>query len=765
MSDGRTVMNSGMGMRSTAKSSGLCAMARVLWVAAAFVGASAGAAFSAETGEGLLKQQFGANKNQPLLLQADQMVYDRQNNRVVAKGNIEIYYNNYVLLADEIIYDQGNNTLTASGNVRIKEPDGSVVNADKITLTDNFRDGFIQTLKVVTKDDARISAANAKRIDGETTEFENGQFTPCKACEKNPEAPPIWRIKATKIIHKKAEQNIYYENAKLEFFGVPIVYVPYFYHADPTVKRRSGFLTPAYGNSTELGFTTEIPYYYAFSPSYDLTVTPVVTTEAGFLIKADWRQKLDTGSYRIRVSGVYDDTPNEFIDEEFRGSIDTKGEFALGSFWKWGWDGIIESDDTFRRFYKIDNIFATDRISQVYLTGQSEKNYFSARMYHFGGLTFEETKEADSTVHPVIDYNYIFNDPVIGGELSFNANALSLTREDGADTHRVVAESTWRKSFTDPIGQVITPFVYARGDLYRVSSFTDPISDETEDGDTIARGTAAAGVEYRYPFVKHTAAASHTLEPIAQIIARPGANDQESVPNEDANSLIFDDTLLFDIDKFSGYDRLETGTRANVGAQYSFQTNSGWSVRTLAGQSYQVAGQNAYSADTGLSETASDYVTGFYVNTPQNLRFISQSRFDQKDLELKRQDVQVVAALGPLYGAASYVDAKAQPTLGFDEDREEFSGLAAVRLSEFWTLFADVRYDLAEDQFIRDSVGIRYADECFVLSVTYAQQFIEDGDIKPDESVLVRFELKGVGSSSETTDSIGEISPEASLIK
>ncbi|MBC8049971.1 MAG: LPS-assembly protein LptD, partial [Chitinophagales bacterium] len=537
MSLGRTVMNSGIGMRLTEKSSGLYAAARILGVASAMLVASIGTTFAAETGEGLLKQQFGANKNQPLLLQADQMVYDRQNNRVVAKGNIEIYYNNYVLLADEIIYDQGNNTLTASGNVRIKEPDGSVVNADKITLTDNFRDGFIQTLKVVTKDDARISAENAKRIDGETTEFENGQFTPCKACEKNPDAAPIWRIKATKIIHKKAEQNIYYENAKLEFFGVPLVYVPYFYHADPTVKRRSGFLTPTYSSSTELGFTAEIPYYYAFSPSYDLTVTPVVTTEAGFLLKADWRHKLDTGSYRIRVSGVYDDSPNEFIDEEFRGSIDTKGEFSLGSFWKWGWDGIIESDDTFRRFYKIDNIFATDRISQVYLTGQSEKNYFSARMYHFGGLTFKETNEADSTVHPVIDYNYIFNDPVIGGELSFNANALSLTREDGADTHRVVAESTWRKSFTDPIGQVITPFVYARGDIYRVSSFTDPISTEDSDGDTIARGTAAAGVEYRYPFVKHTAAASHTIEPIAQVIARPGVNDQEAVPNEDANSL------------------------------------------------------------------------------------------------------------------------------------------------------------------------------------------------------------------------------------
>lgn len=720
---------------------------------------------AAQTGDNLFKQQFGSGKNQPLLLQADQMIYDRQSDRVIAKGNIEIYYNNYVLLADEIVYDQRTNELTALGNVRIKEPDGSVVNADKITLTDNFRDGFIQTLRVVTKDDARISAANARRIDGETTEFDNAQYTPCKACKENPEAAPIWRIKATKIIHKKAEQNVYYEDARLEFFGVPLVYVPYFYHPDPAVKRRSGFLTPSFGHSNELGFTTEVPYYYAFSPSYDLTLTPVVTTEAGFLLKGEWRHRLETGQYRIRVSGAYDDSPNEFVDDEFRGSIDTKGEFALGSFWKWGWDGTVETDETFRRYYKIDGVYATDRVSQVYLTGQSERNYFSARMYHFGGLTFRETDEADSTVHPVIDYNYIFNDPVVGGELSFNANVLSLTRDDGADTHRLVAETQWRKSFTDPIGQVITPFLYARGDLYRVSSFTDPVSLNSEDGDTIARGTAAAGVEYRYPFVKHTATASHTVEPIAQIIARPGVNDQEEVPNEDANSFVFDDTLLFDIDKFSGYDRLETGTRANIGVQYSFQNNTGWSVRTLAGQSYQVAGPNAYDPGTGLDNTASDYVTGLYINTPGNLRFISQSRFDEKDLELKRQDLQVVAALGPLYGAASYVDAKAQPELGFKEDREELSGLAAIRITDFWTLFADVRYDIADDHFIRDSVGVRYADECFVLSVTYAQQFIEDGDIKPDETVMVRFELKGVGSSTTTTDSIGEISPEASLIK
>ena len=96
-----------------------------------------------------------------MLLQADQMVYDNENAKITAKGNVEIYYGNYTLLADSIVYDRNANTLTAFGNVRIKDPDGAVITADHITLTDDFRDGFIDALRLVTKDDTRIVAQSA----------------------------------------------------------------------------------------------------------------------------------------------------------------------------------------------------------------------------------------------------------------------------------------------------------------------------------------------------------------------------------------------------------------------------------------------------------------------------------------------------------------------------------------------------------------------------------------------------------------------------
>ena len=96
------------------------------------------------------------DKASPLNLQGDQLIYDTAGNRVVARGNVEIFYNGYILTADEVIYDQNASTLTAKGNVILKEPEGNVVRADSYTLTDDFRDGFVQSLSIVTKDDTSI---------------------------------------------------------------------------------------------------------------------------------------------------------------------------------------------------------------------------------------------------------------------------------------------------------------------------------------------------------------------------------------------------------------------------------------------------------------------------------------------------------------------------------------------------------------------------------------------------------------------------------
>lgn len=725
------------------------------------------------------------DKSQPLYLQGDELVYDTGGNKVIARGNVEIFYNNYILTADEVIYDQSANTLTAVGNVVLKEPNGNVVRADRYTLTDDFRDGFVSQLSVVASDDTRIAAESAQRRAGNTTVFKNGRFTPCKTTDG---MPPLWCLSAATVIHDQQAATITYQDAQFELFGVPILYTPYFEHADPSVKRKSGFLMPQPSISDNLGYATTIPYYFALAPNYDFTFYPMVTSRQGILWQGEWRHRTETGEYYIRGAGIDQDAgqlPSEITNREqydgWRGSLDTKGLFNIGSWWKFGWDVTTETDDEFRRFYKLDNILLTDRVNKIFFNGLSDRNFFQIAAYEFSdlGYTTPGTNETKQYAYPIMDYNYVFADPILGGELTWNTNALALSSnqdvtsfapfaDSNQQMNRVVTEVNWRRRLTDPIGITYTPFAQLRGDLYQISNYVDPYAINTPlESTSLARGLAAGGVTVAYPWVANTGGGSHVIEPIGQIIARQASIDQNSLPNEDAQSLVFDDTNLFEVTKFSGYDRIEVGTRANVGLQYTFQSNNGGYARVLAGESYHLAGTNPYADPgldvngnpvftpySGLQTDRSDYVLGAYLAPWSFLQLISQSRFEKDSFSLARLDAGGQVSLGPVTMNAVYAYLDTDPTNGIDDAQEDVYGSVGLRLTDRWTLAAAVRYDIDADELASDMIQIRYADECFVLTATYTDNYYVNPDLVDGQTLMLRFELKHLGEFGYSTNAL-----------
>jgi LPS-assembly protein len=740
-----------------------------------------------KTKDGMFGPKAKIDRAQPIYLQTDRLVYDEKNNRVIAEGNVEIYYNNYILTADKVVYDQSLNKLTAEGNAQLKDPNGSVTRADRFEATDDFRDAFIQSLSVVTMDESRIAAKSASRKEGNVTEFQDGKFTPCR---NEPGQPPLWCVGARRIVHDQEKATITYQDAQFQLLGIPIFYLPYFQHPDPSVKRQSGFLAPSYSNSSTLGFSVEVPYYFALAPNYDFTFRPTYYTDRGVLWQGDFRHRLENGRYSIDFAAIDDETsPNADVDSvlgNWRGSLQTKGQFNLGSWWKYGWDITLESDESFRRTYKLDPILQTDRVNVAYLQGLSERNYFAANFYHFGGLFLTDTEVANAYVLPVIDYNYIVGTPVLGGELSFNAHARALTRTDGSDNTHAVVQADWKRKMVDPIGQVWTPFANVRGDVYGFANAADPTDPaKTIADDTVLRGTGALGLVYSYPFVAHTANATHVIAPTAQLVARPSNYNQQRLPDEDARSLIFDDTLLFDIDKFSGYDRYETGTRANVGLEYTLQTAGGLYARAVFGQSLLLAGDNAFddlglttsginvngqfnfNPLNGLQNDRSDYVTGLYLAPFAGFNLVAQARLDENDWSLRRQDTAVNLNYGPFLAQAAYAFTKFNPLsstvpngvlppTAFVDEQQEVLGTVGLRLTDRWSVLGQLRYDLDDRQAIQDVFQIKYQDECFVLTASYIETFIKNEalDIREDRTVMLRFELKHLGQYNYRTDTL-----------
>lgn len=725
--------------------------------------------------------------NAQLLLKADEVVYDNDNEVVTAVGNVQLDYDGYNVVAETVTYDQKTRRVKARGNVEILEPDGNRIYADEVDLTDDFGEGFVNALRVETPDNTRFAAESAERFAGQKTVFNHGVYTACEPCKEKPDRAPLWQVKASKVILDGVSKTVTYEHARFELFGLPIAYFPYFSHADSSVKRKSGFLIPRVGQKSDLGWFYRQSYFWATGDTHDLTFTGTYYQNQGFVGEVEWRQQFDNGRYDIRLAGIQQQSPSEFKRapdkiEIDRGLISTSGRFKLNPRWEAGWNLMTQSDSTFGNTYNIRGYAASTFVNDVYLRGLAGKSYFDLAAYEYqnqGSAYYTEDRQP--FIRPVLDYNLVSETPSIGGEASLDVNLTSLQRRDlntqtidfnkdrtpditnvfgvNGQSTRLSANLQWQTTHITEGGFTITPFLGLRGDVTSVGLDFDSTTFNVEEG-TTARFLPTAGVEASYPILMRTATSSHVFEPIVQLLLRPDLNDTGILPNEDAQSLVFDATTLFDRDKFSGFDRIESGTRANVGIRYSGIFDNGLSLSGTFGQSYHIAGDNPFEQSdlvnvglaSGLDKDVSDYVGGFGINTTFGVRFNGKARFDASDFEVKRAEAQAGYANSRFSVAANYVFIAPQPQIGVNEDREQVGFSGSLNLVKGWRVFGNGSYDIKNDVLFSRSAGLAYHDECFTFSLAFKETSSRYNTDDPNQSVAFKIGIRTIGDFNDSVD-------------
>jgi LPS-assembly protein len=744
-----------------------------------------------------------------MLVQAVEVDYDYNNSRISAVGSVQMFYNGTTVEADRVVYDQKSKRLHAEGNVRMTDAEGKITYANLLDLSDDYRDGFVDSLRVDTADATRMAATRAERTAGNYTVFQNGVYTACAACKDDPKKPPLWQVKGARIIHDQTEKMMYFEDARLEFFGYPLAYMPYFSTPDPTVKRKTGFLMPGYTSTTANGIGIESPFYWAIAPDYDATITPRYTAKQGLLLQGEFRQRLMDGAYSIRAYGINQQDPKAYVgqpgEKDFRGGVESKGQFAINDKWIWGWDAVALSDYTFLQDYRLSLYkdpyqsflnLPTEAISQLYLTGVGNRSFFDARTIYY--LSYSGSQSEVPVVLPVVDYANVINRNILGGEFSYKTNFTSLTR-DSADFDAITsagvngglcnitsadplarnnrdcllrgtpgtytrfsAQAQWRRSYTDSFGQIFTPFAIIRADAINASISNQPgVSDFIQTGDTQAlRVMPTIGMEYRYPFINVQPWGTTTIEPIAQVIIRPNETYAGKLPNEDAQSLNFDASNLFSVDKFSGYDRVEGGGRANVGVQATTQFDRGGSVNVLFGQSYQLYGLNSYAVkdvtntgvNSGLETTRSDYVARVNYSPNRTYTFSTRARIDEQTLNVQRFEAEGRASFDRWSVSLMYGNYAPQADLGYLTRREGILGTASIKLASNWVVTGGARWDLEENKINQYTLGAGYVDDCFVLAVNYVTSYSYTTNLATppvmNQTVMLQLGLRTLGSST-----------------
>ena len=766
-------------------------------------------------------QSTQAKPPDKLVIDADELVYDKDKNTISAVGSVQLFYQGRVLQADRVTYDRASKRVYAEGHAKMTDEHGDVMYGSRFALSDDFRDGFIDSVQVLTTDKTRFTSPRIERSNGDVTVLEKGAYTACEPCKDHPERPPFWQVRATKIIENQTTHTVYYEDAQLQFWGFPVFYMPYFSSPDATVNKQTGLLAPSLVSGGDLGYGMSLPYFINLAPNYDLTLTPTFLSKQGLLGEVDWRQRLSNGSYNIRAIGIDQEQPGAFPvapfgagDARLRGAIESNGSFFLNDMWQFGWNGTWLSDKFFLNDYRLqginfDTFYFQDIISSVYLRGQSAQSFFDLSAYHFEGTTaYDDNRTLPTAVAPVLDYNRVINVPAdrtngLGGELTVDVNMANINQTNAAfqstglqtfdsafhlynvcetqvgttavntyvpgkcllrgiagDYTRASGQVSWQRSYIDPIGEVWKPFLFGRLDgeatelnetgsiTYASAVGTSTVSNSSQaaffsgsDQGAFARYMAGAGLEYRFPFTSTSSWGTQTFTPIAQFIARPSEIMPRIQPNEDSQSLVFDDTNLFAWNKFSGYDRVEGGTRLNYGFQYAADFPNGGHANFVGGESIQVAGQNSYTLfdptgtglESGLDKKYSNFVFGETLQPFSNpITFMSKQQFDSSTLQLDRFDGILKASYAGINGAVDYALYAAQPALGFEFPREGVSGSVGYNFLTRWSVNGSLVLDMSRHYYdtlgqttpvlypVGYTFGVGYKDECTTLNLTYS---------------------------------------------
>ncbi|MEA3002976.1 MAG: LPS-assembly protein [Sphingomonadales bacterium] len=694
---------------------------------------------------------------------ANELTFDSNSDLVTATGDVRMNSEGNNLRSDRILWNRKTDEVRAQGNVRLVTPEGNIVYGDNVVLTDAMKNGVIENLLLVLEDGGRLAADRAERKDGYITLY-RAAYSPCAVlsptgCPKN----PTWQINAVKVVHDPYKHRIHYKGASLQLFGARLIALPFLSHPDGQGESGSGLLVPEIRLSSRNGLELSAPYYVRIAPNRDATITPHIFTGVLPMLEAQYRQVTHLGAFQLNgyvTSGDWIDIDpvNNAIQTArsgLRGYVEGNGRFQLDPYWSVTFAGRYTTDKTFLRRYDISRDV---RLRSVVNAERIDDNsYISIAGWAFQGLRTTDVGGQQPLVLPAIDARWRLPGPLFGGRLQLQANSLAILRTAGQDTQRAFASALWERRSITRWGQELVLTGYVRGDVYHTTDTlltTTPIYRGTEGWH--ARGIAAAAAELRWPLVGPFMGGIQTLTPRLQVVASPPTGNL-SIPNEDARSVDLEDSNLFELNRFPGYDRWEDGPRVTYGFDWALDL-PGIAVRTTLGQSYRLNSKpSILPPGTGLSDRFSDVVGRTNVRIGRKLELVHRFRIDKTSLAVRRNEVDAVFGSSRTYAIVGYL--KLNRNINSIEDlpdREEIRLSGRLQIARYWSVFGSTTIDLTtkqqdpaslSDSFqpVRHRIGINYDDDCLELGVTWRRDYDTSTALRRGSTFLFRVALKNLG--------------------
>jgi LPS-assembly protein len=695
---------------------------------------------------------------------ADRVSYDSNADVVTATGTVRMSSDGNYLAADMVTWDRKSGEVRALGNVVVMNPQGDKLVGDNVVLADTLKDGTMDNLLVVLESGGRVAATRGRRT-GNLTILDNAIYSPCpvtteSGCPRN----PSWAITAARVVYDPDAKRVRFQGGRMQIFGVTLPLLPVFSIATGGEAGVSGFLVPGFSVSHKKGVEVALPYYWRPGPNRDLTITPHVYTSVLPALEMQYRQLNRLGAFQLRGFATYGNIEKltELGDAEetekkgIRAYFEGNGKFQLDPLWSITSSFRVATDKTVARRYDITH---DDRLRSVINAERIGPNsYVSIAGWAFEGLRVDDHQKQIPIALPAIDSRFRLDPPVVGGSLEIQANSLSILRIEGQDTQRAFASARWDLRRLTNWGQELIFTAYARGDLYHTndSASTAVALYRGTDG-WHARGIGAVAADMKWPLVGPLFGGSQRLVPRVQLVLTPPTENLD-IPNEDARSVDLEDSNLFALNRFPGYDRWEDGSRITYGFDWSYDRPN-LSVMTTLGQSYRLSNKDEiFPEGTGLSDRWSDIVGRTRVRYRRFIDLTHRFRLDKDSLAVRRNEVDLTVGSEQTYAQIGYLrlNRNIDETVEDLRDKEELRAAARIKFAKHWSVFGATVIDLTDrsedllassDGFepVRHRLGIDYEDDCIALGVSWRRDYERVGGFDEGSTISFHISLKGLG--------------------
>jgi LPS-assembly protein len=682
----------------------------------------------------ITSEKYILNGNDLSLDKNKNLVFSNNKAIIIDNDNNEISLNNFR-------YNTKFNFFKSIGDIKIKDVNNNTYKFTQIYI-DTKKKEIVGTdiqayldqkeFKIKDKNNPRVFA-NSLNFKKDKRSFEKSIFTLC-GYRDNDKCPP-WSIQSTKMLHDNEKKTIYYDNALLKIYNIPIFYFPKLSHPDPSVKRRSGFLLPSYNDTKNLGSSISIPYFFAINHDKNFTLTNKLYSSENPLFTGEYHQVFKDAYLMAdfgHTEGYKDNNKKtadrshffSYFEKIFNNKNESKSTLSISL--------QDTSDDKYLKLYRIkSNLvdYEKDNLESTLSFSHEDKDLFVG----LDASVYESLKETYND-----KYEYILPELTVEKNLYSNSNFGNLDLQTNFKLHNY--DTNKLTSF------LINDFNFNYKDLNfesglkgKILANVKNINYETKNIDLYKKNTTselygAIGYLSQLNLEKINDNSKHKLKPKILLRYSPNKNMRK-----ESSGSILNPISAFSLNRLNNSNNYETGLSASVGLDYDVSNNNkkfDFSVAQIINEKEN----KKMPSISSLDEKISDLVISSNYELNDNFSLSYNGAIDQNYNDINYNDVGVALNLNPIKIDFNYLEENKH--IG---DKQYFKTKFSYEKDNAQVAF-ETKRNLVTNSAEFYNLSYEYINDCLRAGLVYRREFYKDSEIEPEDSLMFKITLIPFGN-------------------